>query len=424
MEYTGKVKSFLKKHGMDPERVPLPEAVAGIAGAMNAGLSGEPSSLDMIPTYIHLSMAPPVGARAAVVDAGGTHFRAAHVVFTESGPVIDRIHRAPMPGSAGPATWDEFMDFTARELLPMTDDVYGVGFCFSYRAESTPNRDGRVIRMSKSVELTGYEGRLVCADLHEALRRAGARQLPITLINDTTAVLLSGADMLRTEGYDSLAGLVVGTGQNSCCVIDEGLIKKLGLPAGRGMLVNLESGCYDGIPPGDYDLELDAGTNNPGDHLFEKMTSGAYLGRLCLLTLRGAAREGMFNSANMGSVLLMNDLNSETAGKYALDASKYFRGRDALLVRDICHAIFSRAARLVCANLSAILTLTNKGLDPDHPACVCADGSVIRHSRVFAQELNRYMDSYTRAILGRHCVIRTMDEATTLGAAAAALLNG
>ena len=106
------------------------------------------------------------------------------------------------------------MDFSARELAPMLDGASGIGFCFSFRAEVTPERDGKVIMMSKGVELSGYEGRLVCADLLKALERAGLPQPPATLVNDTAAVLLSGADLLRSGSYDSLIGLVCGTGQN------------------------------------------------------------------------------------------------------------------------------------------------------------------------------------------------------------------
>ena len=34
------------------------------------------------------------------------------------------------------------------------------------------------------------------------------------------------------------------------------------------------------------------------------------------------------------------------------------------------------------------------------------------------------LESFTAGVLGRHCVIRTQEEATTLGSAAAALING
>ena len=77
----------------------------------------------------------------------------------------------------------------------------------------------------------------------------------------------------------------------------------------------------------------------------------------------------------------------------------------------------------VCANLSAILILTDKGADPARPACICADGSVIRKSRAFREALDGFMESFIVGKLGRHAVIWSTENATMLGSAAAALLN-
>ena len=78
----------------------------------------------------------------------------------------------------------------------------------------------------------------------------------------------------------------------------------------------------------------------------------------------------------------------------------------------------------VCSNIAAILVLTDRGSDPEHPACVCADGSVIRKSRAFRGELDELMASFITGSLGRHAVIWSTENATMLGSAAAALLNG
>ena len=46
---------------------------------MDKGLRGEESSLRMIPAYVGVSGKIPSGAKAAVLDAGGTNFRSAVV---------------------------------------------------------------------------------------------------------------------------------------------------------------------------------------------------------------------------------------------------------------------------------------------------------------------------------------------------------
>ena len=422
MKQYGKASAFLARHGMEPTELSLPAVTAAFVDEMEAGLAGSKSSLDMIPTYLACG-SPEPGRRAAVIDAGGTNFRASRVLFTERGAEIEYVERSPMPGTEKPASWQEFIDYSAHRLYRVMDGSDALGFCFSFRAEITPERDGRVIAMSKGVELTGYEGRLICSDVTAALGRLGAPQPPAVLVNDTTAVLLSGASLLRTEGYDSLIGLVCGTGQNTCCVVDTSRIGKISGADTPAMLVNLESGCFDGCPRGDFDMELDAATVNPNDHLLEKMTSGAYLGELCRLTLKGAAREGLLTDEGAERVHSIAVLTSADADELATNAPRLFSKRDAALIRELCHAVFSRAAMCVCANLSAILILTDKGADPARPACICADGSVIRRSRAFSSELSHYLDSFTRAVLGRHTVLRCVEDSTTLGTAAAALIN-
>ena len=173
MEFSDKVRVFLTQHGMEPERFSIADGTAAFISEMELGLAGKPSSLDMIPTYLGFGTVEP-GRRAAVIDAGGTNFRASSVYFAPGGAVIERCERSPMPGSAERASWQEFEDFAAAQIEPMLEGAEGIGFCFSYRAEVTPERDGRVIRLSKGVDLDGCEGQLVCAGLRAALERRGA----------------------------------------------------------------------------------------------------------------------------------------------------------------------------------------------------------------------------------------------------------
>ena len=154
MEFSDKVRVFLTQHGMEPERFSLADGTAAFISEMELGLAGKPSSLDMIPTYLGFGTVEP-GRRAAVIDAGGTNFRASSVYFAPGGAVIERCERSPMPGSAERASWQEFEDFAAAQIEPMLEGAEGIGFCFSYRAEVTQERDGRVIAMSKAVQLAG-----------------------------------------------------------------------------------------------------------------------------------------------------------------------------------------------------------------------------------------------------------------------------
>ncbi len=424
MEYSDKALVFLTSHGMDPYGLDMESAVSRFLAEMELGLAGHQSSLDMIPTYLSGARSLPSQAKAAVIDAGGTNFRTALVSFSDGGAAVERMERAPMPGTLAPSTWEAFIDYAAQSLLPFLPQADAVGFCFSYRTEITPARDGRVIALSKQVELSGCGGRLVCADLQARLEAMGAPKRPAVLVNDTAAVLLSGAQLLRGGEYDGLIGLVCGTGENTCCELDTGRIGKLNCPGGKRMLVNLESGGFSGMPAGDFDRELDAATYNPGDHLLEKMCSGGYVGELCRLTLRGAADDGLFSSAARDAVLGLGALGSPQADELAAGLAcplLPLEGEDRQLAAQLCRAVFHRAAKCVAANLAAILILTDSGVEK--PACICADGSLFTKSRVFRALLEAEMDAFALAKLGRRARFFSFDHAPVIGSAAAALLN-
>lgn len=423
MLYSDKVRVFLTRHGMEPERIDFDGITAAFLGEMELGLRGRESSLKMIPTYLTADGVLPMGEPAAVIDAGGTNFRTALVSFSESGPAIDSLNVCSMPGTDGAVSWEDFITFAAERLAPLLDRASKVGFCFSYPTEETPERDGYVLSLTKQVQLTGFEGRLICADLAAELEKRGISGKSFVLLNDTPAVLLSGASYAAEHGCDGLIGLIAGTGLNTCCVLADEAIKKPHGAFSGSMLVNLESGGFLSLPVGDYDRELDEGTRDPGVYRHEKMTSGAYLGELCRLTLRGAAREGLFSEAAAAKILALDELTAPEADSMACGGGNMFEGDDAATASELCNAIFVRSARCVCSNIAAILVLTDRGSDPEHPACVCADGSVIRRSRAFREALDGFIESFIQKGLGRNVVVWSTENATMLGSAAAALLN-
>ena len=263
---------------MSPELVEPARDARKMKEEMERGLAGEKSSLPMIPTYLSDDGAIPKAAPVVVIDAGGTNFRKALITFDDSGYKVDGLSKWKMPGIDRPATWEEFISFTANGIISLMDKTDKVGFCFSFSADVTPEIDGRVQRIDKEVVITGCEGQLAAASLNAELERRGVFGKRIVILNDTVAVLLGGLAAVRRSDYSGFVGQVSGTGTNTCCSLPERRIGKLGSSGERRMIVNLESGMYDGIPRGDFDRELDAESHNPGQKLFEKMTAGVYLG--------------------------------------------------------------------------------------------------------------------------------------------------
>ena len=417
---------FLERHGMSPERIEPGLRAGKMRDNMERGLAGDKTALPMIPTYLKMDGAVPKGTGAIVIDAGGTNFRSALGSFTQQGFQTEELSKCSMPGIAKPATWEEFISFVADRIMPLTDRADCIGFCFSYSADITPEIDGRVIRIDKEVVIEGSAGKLVGASLLEELERRGAGKKKIVILNDTAAVLLGGSATLDLSAYSGFIGQVSGTGTNTCCLLPASRITKLGLTDSTKMIVNLESGLYDELPRGDFDLILDQESNNPGLKLFEKMTAGVYLGELCRLMLRAAADEGLLDPKTAENARNLGRIDSAVIDAWASgEQLEDFCGsaEDREFVKTLCLAVFERSARCMCTNLAAIMLLTGEGSDPEKPVCVCAEGSLVQKGRHYRPVLEKLLKEQAGEKLGKYAVLKVGQETTLPGSAAAALLN-
>ena len=419
-----KVNEFLKKHAMLPEDTKPSEEALKMAENMRRGLRGEKNALPMIPTYLGNAAKIEKGRTAAVIDAGGTNFRTALVRFTGEGYEVEELRKTKMPGTERPVEWDEFISFAADAVEPLMEKTDRIGFCFSYSADITPEIDGRVRSIDKEVVINNSSGRLVGKSLNEELERRGIFGKRIVIINDTAAVMLGGAAVLEGDKYDGFIAQVSGTGTNTCCTVSEKDIVKLGLKADRGMIVNTESGMYDGMKMGDFDIILDRESLNPGLKYFEKMTAGVYLGTLCSLMLDEACKETLIKKESLLKLKAIGKIDGAV-----LDAWSCGEGLDEIekedreFVQGISKALFLRSARYMCTNLGAIMLVTGQGKCKNKPVCVCAEGSLVQKSRVYRPELQRLMESCLKKELGLNAILMPLEESTLPGSAAAAILN-
>lgn len=417
---------FLVKHHMEPERIVPAELAGAMAEDMRRGLKGEKSSLPMIATYLSNDGTVPEGACAAVIDAGGTNFRSALVRFTRDGYQVEELGRWKMPGIDKPCTWNEFIAFTADHIQHLMDRTDVIGFCFSYNAEITPDMDGKVKRIDKEVVISGCEDQLVAASLKEELSRRGIEGKKIVILNDTAAALLGGTVTLDKSAYSGFIGQISGTGTNTCTSVPREMIEKLGLKGSRGMLVNLESGMYNGIESGDFDLLLDRESNNPGDKDFEKKTAGVYLGELCRLMLLAAGEEGFISADSLEKARALGHIDSAVIDAWSAgDRLDEIAANlaDGAFAQELSLSLFQRSARCMCVNLLAIALLIGAGREADKPVCVCAEGSLVQRSHYYRPTLEKLLDTEGREKLGLHFKLSVGSETTLPGSAAAALLN-
>lgn len=404
---------------MQPERVQPDVCAVKMRECLEEGLRRERNTVPMIPTYLRADGAIRPGFSAAVIDAGGTNFRCGLVTFTEDGYEVSGLRKALMPGIDRSISWEEFISYVADAVAPLLPETDCIGFCFSYAAVIQPDIDGRVIRVDKEVVITGCEGKLVGASLKAELARRGITGKSVVIVNDTAAVLLGISATLDHSLYSGFIGQVSGTGTNTCCILPENRIEKLGSQREDGVIVNLESGLYDGLPLGDFDRQVDEESTNPGFKYLEKMTAGVYLGELARLMVLSAAEEGCVSPACGEAVRALGRFDASVVDGWACgEVPDGLSPADKSFVQELALSIFDRSARCMCTNLLAIVLLTGEGREK--PVCVCAEGSLVQKSRVYRPLLEGYLAQYAP---GRRIVMTVGNDVTLPGSAAAALLN-
>jgi len=398
---------------------------------MEAGLTGNVKSMLMIPTFMEIKNTITANERVIVMDAGGTNFRIATLYFDENGKHhIEHFEKQPMPGSRSPISLDEFLNTVVDYMEPVMDASDKVGFSFSFPTEILPNLDGKLLNFTKETRVHDSDGMIIGASVNRTLVARGFTPKKFVLLNDTVAAMFSGATRQPGKQYSGYIGLILGTGTNTCYIEKTENIPKIDAAPGA-MAINMESGGYSGITQGDFDIQLDQQTHNPGEHIYEKMISGAYQGRLVYLTLLGAAEEGLFSPAfaqflrNQRDIGLkdLNQFCSQPFGDHLLAQAVAGSDSDRQTLYAIIDANFERVARVMAVNIGGILIKTDTGQDPTRPVCVVGEGTAFQHSELFRKKLDFYIAQDFNAKRNRYCEFISTEDATLIGSAAACLMN-
>lgn len=397
---------------------------------MEAGLAGEKSSLMMIPAYVGVNGKIPAGAKAIVLDAGGTNFRGGIVTIP---PAVTDKQNQPMPGSRGEVSVDEFYDAFAAEVkrLHGKATVKKIGWCFSYPAEATSDLDAKAVRWTKNVQAPGVIGQYVGKEL---LKRTGDKG--IAVVNDTVATLLAAKATEGDRTYSSYLGFILGTGTNTAYVEkNRNILKTKGLDPDGSMIINAESGGFTRIAQSTFDKAVDAKSGNPGFNFLEKMIAGAYLGGIGLEIYKAAARAGLFSDKAAQQLAGLGTLETMDFDNFCASFKKEGRDNpldsifasadDAKMARRLGIPVFERAAVLTAIHLAAFCIKSGEGLDASSPIAICADGSTWYKTRAvpFAKSVTKELDDMLVKRRNIHyCITPQVDDAPMVGAGIAAML--
>jgi hexokinase len=333
-----------------------------------------------------------------------------------------------MPGLEGEVSKGEFFRTIAGYVQPLAEISDRIGFCFSYPTEILPDKDGILLQFCKEVQAPEVVGQLIGRNLLEFL---GMQQKPVVLLNDTVATLLAGKSSSSGKKYDSFIGYILGTGTNACYIENNLNIRKNpGLDRDKNQIINMESGNYGKAIQTDIDLIFDKTTINPGDYRFEKMISGGYFGGLCLTALQTAAKEDVFNPDTAAAILSLDELSSEDVNNFISDKSRrgplhscIMNASDDVNCIKIIDSLIHRAAKLVAANLAAVILKTDKGKSSDRPILITVEGTIYYKLRNLRSYIDRYITDYLTDDRKRYFEFIEIKQSSLVGAALAALIE-
>lgn len=391
---------FIKKYRLSPDEFTLDAQLPVFLEQMKLGLEGKPSSMLMIPTYLQPKEDLELDRPIICADMGGTNLRICLAHYDKNGKfVTGEIQKCTMPGVESELTAEEFFATLARLIKPFTEISKDLVVSFAYRTKVTPEIDGEIVEITKEVKVSGSPGRLIAKEMKEAFAELGVPDMRIIVINDSVAVSVSGRGEHLGEGFGTSTGTILGTGSNSCYIEKNANITKVpGLDPDGTMVINTEAGSYDKMPRGELDLKFDANTMNPGIGVFEKMTSGGYIGPLCELILKTAAEEDVFQTKALTEMrdgaLTTADVDSFLRDGSGLIAQFLVDDKDNEACRDILQAVIHRAAKLLALQMGGCVI---KGYKTNNRALMTIEGSMYEKMCGLKEALHEYLFPFLEA---------------------------
>lgn len=421
------IDDFLLKHNQHPNQISIDDITHQMLIDMKNGLNNEQSSLMMIPTYLTVKNETSLNETAIVIDAGGTNLRLAAVRFSNNKYEILKYEKIPMLGTQTKLSKNDFIQQLSELLIPYLSYSKKIGFCFSFPAEILPNKDGKVISFCKEVNIEKCEGMLLGKEIKENLKRNNQpSDIELVILNDTVATLLGGNE--ERQNFDGYIGLILGTGTNTAYLEKRENIKKISDFSNETMIINMESGMFDKVKQGDFDKITDKLSNNPTDHIFEKMISGAYLGNVIYNTIKQANEENIFSKNNHLSEL--SDISMVDIDKYMRNPfgdnilSNIFPDEnDKEILYQFIDKALERSSKLVTANLAADIIQTDSGKMISKPVKIVIEGSTYHKCFSYKEKINHYMHLYINQQLQRYYYLDSGEDVNLIGSAKAALIN-
>ncbi|PIN26046.1 Hexokinase [Handroanthus impetiginosus] len=317
-----------------------------------------------------------------------------------------------------------------------------LGFTFSFPVMQTSINTGTIIRWTKGFSIDDAVGQDVVAELTKALKRKGVEMRVAALVNDTIGTLAGG----RYTNKDVAVAVILGTGTNAAYVERAQAIPKWHgpLPQSGEMVINMEWGNFrcSHLPLTEYDHSLDIESLNPGEQIFEKLTSGMYLGEILRRVLLRLAEEASFFGDEVPPKLKspmilrtpdMSAMHQDASSDLRVVGSKlkdiFEISNSSLKTRrvvvELCNIIATRGARLAAAGILGVLKKMGRDtLQEDGEKTVIAmDGGLYEHYTEYRECLESTLNELLGEETAKSIQVEHSNDGSGIGAALLAASN-
>ncbi len=416
---------LLRQSSMTPDSTDLRTLTQLFLSQMRIALYGGVSSVPMLPTFLKPFGPLPLGERVVVAELDDRDVRVSLVRSGEGGLFVEESSQFPVPGRGYPAPLEDLLYAVAELAEPFLPQAQRLALCLPFPIDYDGKGDGCVRRFPGSMTVSEYAGKPILAALAKEWERRDCPKLPMVLVPESAAV--QRAASLSLPKGTRCVGLSWGSGIDLGFTAPGSIV--LRWPGIDGGLMHFQGGFSGAqcVPFGMVDYSKDRDSYGPGLDLYLKMVSTEYLGDTVRLTLIKAAERKLLSFGCSRDVLSLTYLGLDAVLDFLDDPIR--GGTLAHFCREpqdreigllVCEAVLDRAARLVCANLSAVLSFVGAGRDA--AAYVGLWGDAFQSPRLRVM-LEQYLHIFTQDVLGLHAVLCPGMASPVLGAAAAAFCN-
>lgn len=273
--------------------------------------------------------------------------------------------------------------------------VYSMAVSVGFAVKQTGLDKGTIVALEHGFDYHNGVGCDVVKLFHSCFKKKGLAVKVVAMANDTVCTLLAHA----YQHPSTRLGIVHSAGTNCAYYENVGRIKALDPnfreDSTEDMIINTEW-CNFGskkrwLPVTWFDRKLDRESNNPSIHIFEKMTTGMYLGEIVRNILVYLVDSDMiFSGANLEG--LNTPYSFDTSYMYVIEADNNSEDledtrvileemlkispttvADREVAKKVCEIVGRRSAMLVGGSIaSVVLYMLDRGIALDKATESCA----------------------------------------------------